>query len=305
MRTCRARAWLMWAQAQDFPGLPLALVQPATAFHADRFGSRRNCASWTMLRSLRAFGNVTTVHARSEDFPQVVFLRRTRPSAPCWRAPSSRWTCWCELVAAAVRTARPAFSHSKVRAREEEIAALWSQRLEALIRHDRSRRAGTGRYAQARDAACATARCRLARMKKHHRRRQPEGRSRQDHHGRQPRRLARGPRVVACCWWTSIRRAMPRWAAASTRTRCSSGGRQRAHRRVRSFARRSSHCRMCAGMSLLPSNQDVTAAEVQPADDGSAGRELRTACTALAGDRRSHYDIILIDCPPALKHADC
>ena len=53
-----------------------------------------------------------------------------------------------------------------------------------------------------------------------------------------------------------------------------------------------------AGMSLLPSNQDVTAAEVQLLTTGT-GRELRLR-SALANVVES-YDVILIDCPPALN----
>ena len=53
-----------------------------------------------------------------------------------------------------------------------------------------------------------------------------------------------------------------------------------------------------AGMSLLPSNQDLTAAEVRLLTM-IAGRELRLRA-ALAKVLGS-YDVILIDCPPALN----
>ena len=53
-----------------------------------------------------------------------------------------------------------------------------------------------------------------------------------------------------------------------------------------------------AGMSLLPSNQDVTAAEVRLLTM-ITGRELRLR-VALAKVMNS-YDVILIDCPPTLN----
>jgi chromosome partitioning protein len=52
------------------------------------------------------------------------------------------------------------------------------------------------------------------------------------------------------------------------------------------------------GMSLLPSNQDLTAAEVRLLTM-MAGRELRLR-NALK-PVRGNYDVILIDCPPALN----
>ena len=53
-----------------------------------------------------------------------------------------------------------------------------------------------------------------------------------------------------------------------------------------------------AGFALLPSNQDLTAAEVQLLSV-TVGREmrLRTALRAI----RERYDVILIDCPPSLN----
>jgi chromosome partitioning protein len=52
------------------------------------------------------------------------------------------------------------------------------------------------------------------------------------------------------------------------------------------------------GYALLPANQDLTSAEVRLLTEG-AGREvkLRRALAPLRGD----YDVILIDCPPALN----
>jgi chromosome partitioning protein len=53
-----------------------------------------------------------------------------------------------------------------------------------------------------------------------------------------------------------------------------------------------------AGMALLPANQDLVSAEVQLLGQG-AGREsrLRDALAPL----REQYDVILVDCPPALN----
>src|SRR5919109_78314 len=52
------------------------------------------------------------------------------------------------------------------------------------------------------------------------------------------------------------------------------------------------------GLSLMPSNQDLTAAEVRLLTT-MAGRELklRNALKPIYG----HYEVILIDCPPALN----
>jgi chromosome partitioning protein len=52
------------------------------------------------------------------------------------------------------------------------------------------------------------------------------------------------------------------------------------------------------GMSLLPSNQDVTAAEVQLLTM-TVGREMRLRQALKAV--RDQYDVVLIDCPPALS----
>ncbi len=56
-----------------------------------------------------------------------------------------------------------------------------------------------------------------------------------------------------------------------------------------------------SGFTLLPTNQDLTVAEVRLLTL-IAGREmkLRAAVKAI----REQFDVILIDCPPALKPAD-
>jgi chromosome partitioning protein len=52
-----------------------------------------------------------------------------------------------------------------------------------------------------------------------------------------------------------------------------------------------------AGFALLPSNQDLVAAEVQLIGKPGAEIRLRTALRAI----RNFYDIVLIDCPPSLN----
>lgn len=52
-----------------------------------------------------------------------------------------------------------------------------------------------------------------------------------------------------------------------------------------------------AGFHLLPGNADLTAAEVQLMGQDGRERRLREALAEI----KSHYDYILIDCPPALN----
>ena len=52
-----------------------------------------------------------------------------------------------------------------------------------------------------------------------------------------------------------------------------------------------------AGYKILPSNGDLTAAEVELIEVEHRERRLRTALSEIAGD----YDFILIDCPPSLN----
>ncbi len=52
-----------------------------------------------------------------------------------------------------------------------------------------------------------------------------------------------------------------------------------------------------AGFHLLPGNADLTAAEVQLMGQDGRERRLREALAEI----KSHYDYILVDCPPALN----
>ncbi len=52
-----------------------------------------------------------------------------------------------------------------------------------------------------------------------------------------------------------------------------------------------------AGFSVLPSNDDLTAAEVELLDKANRGERLKKAINSV----KSEYDYILIDCPPSLN----
>ena len=124
---------------------------------------------------------------------------------------------------------------------------------------------------------------------------QPEGRRRQDHHHDQPRGVSGPRRAGGSCWWILTRRAAspsgwastPNGLAHTVYDLLTGSGVAAADVVLSTRVDR---------LDLLPSNIDLSAAEVQLVGEVAREFTLARALRPLTGS----YDVVLIDCQPSL-----